>query len=747
MTDMQGVRTIVAAHQFRRKTGSLMALPRSLRMLSAVASIGMGGLLLTSCQGNAEHVAQLPPTLTMRQVTGGTVAFQSGIPVPSFSYQERGRLDLGIGWRMQAIPLDQASSFSPRDQSLPAIEQAAAGRTSVGYADQTWQPVSVPGGSNPPPAPASVGAWYRLHFSLPTDWPDGAVTLKFATVNYLADVWLNGAWLGYHEGGSTPFAFDATQHLHRGSANVLAVRVVDPPFGSRLDVVPWGLTDFWNYAGIIGPVWIETTGSPSVVRADVTPHLDAADIDVVVENRGGVDIDNSSVHIDVLPALVTDTNRLDPDALHLVPAGAAPVASTTLNPVDVPAGNVQVLSTQFEFRQPDLWSLTYPALYVLVVTVDVGNTMVDQFADTFGLRTIHVDSSQPALQLNDQRVVFDGAAIHNESVIPARADGSPRGGRWQSPSGVQDVLRLAARAGLNLIRADHAPAEPNLLRLSDRTGFAVWEEIPLYHETPQTFSIAADRGIAVQMLREMDLRDMNHPSVLFHGFANEGLGVAERENLLDQLSQAERQVDGTRLTGQAMYGSNPSDPTSRNLDVAGYTMYEGVFYGTDAVHGTAAALGIAHATYPAKPIMVMEFGRWSDSAADEAAQAKVFSDTWKAISPLLTSHAHGYVAAAVWWSLQDYWSDQPANPVEHFGMFHSNGTPREVAAVAESSFTGPVPAPDNPVVASGGIGRVPVGPDFRSLGLLMAYAAAFALVLMSAVAVALTYRRRRGSTP
>lgn len=724
-----------------------MAPLRWRRVLGAVAGLGAGGLLITSCQGSAEAVAQLPPTLTMRQVSGGTVAFQAGIPVPSFAYQERSRLDLDSGWRMQEAPLDQASSFSPRDQSLSAIERAAAGRNTAGFDDHAWRGVSVPGGANPPPQPASVGAWYRLHFSVPADWPSGAATLKFAAVNYLADVWLNGRWLGYHEGGSTPFALDASRSLHRGSANVLAVRVLDPPFGSRLDVVPWGLTDFWNYAGIIGPVWIETTGSPSVVRADVTPHLDAADVDVVLENRGGTDVHNATVHVDVLPALVTDSNRLDPDALHLVPLGAAPVASTILPPVDVPARSVQELSTQFEFRQPDLWSLTYPALYVLVVTVDVGDRIVDQFADTFGLRTIHVAASQPGLELNDQPVVFDGAAIHNESVTPARADGSPRGGRWQTPSGVQEVLRLAARAGLNLIRADHSPAEPDLLRLSDRTGFAVWEEIPLYHETPQTFSIAADRGIAVQMLREMDLRDMNHPSVLFHGFANEGLGIAERESLLDLLSQAEHQLDGTRLTGQAMYGSTPNDPTSRNLDVAGYTMYEGVFYGTDAVHGTASALRIAHATYPDKPIMVLEFGRWSDSPADQAAQARVFSDTWKAISPVLTSRAHGYVAAAVWWSLQDYWSDQPANPVEHFGMFRSNGTPREVASVAESSFTGPVPAPDNPVVASGGRGRVPVGPDFGSLGLFMAYAAGLALVLMSAVAVALMRRRTEGSTP
>src|SRR5881397_4020188 len=75
----------------------------------------------------------------------------------------------------------------------------------------------------------------------------------------------------------------------------------------------------------------------------------------------------------------------------------------------------------------------------------------------------------------------------------------------------------------------------------------------------------------------------------------------------------DRPIDGTRLTGQAMYGTDPTDRTSAGLDVAGYTVYYGVLYG-----GRLSGLDVqtflqqAHRTYPKKPIMVLEYGHWAD---------------------------------------------------------------------------------------------------------------------------------------
>ncbi len=53
-------------------------------------------------------------------------------------------------------------------------------------------------------------AWYQTSFSLPWGWRGQRIFVRFNSVNYLAEVWLNGERIGEHEGGHLPFAFDIT---------------------------------------------------------------------------------------------------------------------------------------------------------------------------------------------------------------------------------------------------------------------------------------------------------------------------------------------------------------------------------------------------------------------------------------------------------------------------------------------------------------------------------------------------------
>jgi hypothetical protein len=224
--------------------------------------------------------------------------------------------------------------------------------------------------------------------------------------------------------------------------------------------------------------------------------------------------------------------------------------------------------------------------------------------------------------------------------------------------------------------------------LADRLGFAVWEEIPLYHYTPQTFEVAMRRGIPQQMLREMALRDMNRPSVLFHGLANESTGEEPRANALRELHDISKAIDGTRLTGQAAYGFNPTDTTSAALDVSGWTMYHGVFYGSDPAADTAAALETAHRTLPDKPVVVLEFGRWADGPGGLEAQRRIFDTTAASILARRSVLPAGFVSAAVWWTLEDYATLRPNLEVEHFGLFGPDGVERPVAAAVRQRLSG-----------------------------------------------------------
>ena len=706
----------------------------------AVATLSLAAV--SSCGANVTP-AGLPPTLGFQLVDGGRVAMQSGQPVPNFGYQPRPRLDLNKDWRFDRANLDAELTFTPRTESLKGIEREAAGRQLPGFDDTHWQPITVPGGVDLPPDGRPTDGWYRVHFTAPDTFAGQSVTLKFGSVNYLADVWLNGTYLGYHEGGYTPFAFDPGKALVDGQDNVLAVRVYDPPKGTRLDVVPWYYSDWWEYEGITAPVWLEASNQLHVVRADVVPHLDAADVSVVVENSSNLDMSGVAVNIEVLPAEVTAANLLDPDPLSLVRTDAPTIAAMSIGDITASARNSFVRDGSFVFAGADRWSLSRPALYVLGVYISVDGIVVDSFYDSFGLRRIQVDPTAPRLLLNGDPIAFTGAAVHNERVDPP-TNGAPKGGTPLSAADELRIVRQAQAVNVDLLRTNHVPANPFLLMLADRLGLAIWEEIPLNHFTPETFSLVMQRGLPQQMLAEMALRDFNRPSVMFHGFANESTGVDERTSAMTTLRDLDRRIDGTRLTGQAMYGSDPTDPTSAPLDVAGYTFYYGIFYGGPSPEpGTSNALALAHRTYPHKPVMVLEFGDWLPFGGSEDAQRQVFRKTYPAFAANLDTFPAGYVGSAVWWSLQDYWTDVPGIVVERFGLFRPEGAMRAVGVEAQTSF-GRVTAPAVavPKVVSGGQAvPVPV-PEPSHFAIHLAWVLAFPSLLVGVLVAGMLVLRR-----
>jgi beta-glucuronidase len=717
-------------------------------------AVALGGLLLAgaaACSAAPPGQAQLRPTLELRQGDGGQVAYEQDQPVPTFDPQPRAGIDLSGAWRFQAADLDQRLTFAARDEGTERALTAEAGaRLRDGFPDADWATLAVPGTFSPPPSSHLAGGWYRTGFEVPAGW-DTRATLKFQSVGYVADVWLNGRYLGYHEGAWTPFALDATDALRVGTANTLVVRVSNPPWGARLDIVPWGLADWWNYGGITGGVLLEGTPALSLVREDVSPHLDGADVGVVLQNRGP-DVDELSLITEVLPAAIDPTNVADPDPRHLVPPAATPVASqvTALDPL--PGGDVRRVSVSFVIRQGDLWSPVRPALYVLRAALVGPQGIADQLYETFGMRQVRVDSSGPRVLLNGAPVVFHGVSVHDEQVSPPNG-GRPAGGPVTSVADELAALGRAHGVGADLVRADHNPADPNLLMLADRLGFAVWEEIPLYHYTPETFQIVIDRGIAQQLLAEMDLRDMDHPSVLFHGFANESTGGSERTSALRTLRDLDRRLDGTRLTGQAAYGSDTADDTSADLDVAGYTFYSGVFYGgplnADVI---AETLDRFHARYPNKPVMILEFGRWADSPAEEPVQTNVFEVTYGQLATRFDTLPSGFIGAAVWWTLDDYWTQRPGIEIEHFGLYRPDGTMRPVGTLVAQAYaadSGPAQRPLETRVESGGVGVGSGRPGAsRQLAGLVAYAVALPAALLGALIlllVRLPWRRQRAA--
>ncbi|MCV0403577.1 MAG: beta galactosidase jelly roll domain-containing protein [Chloroflexi bacterium] len=734
---------------------------------SGLAPVIAIGLVLAACLPQSV-AGTLAPTLTLEDHAGASIAMQNGIPVPTFDWQPRPRIDLDGAWRVERTDLDQRLTMQARDASLAAIEAEAGERHLPDFDDAAWETLAVPGTTNPPPDGVEGGAWYRRTFDVPDSWAGRAVTLRFASANYVADVWLNGRWLGYHEGGTTPFAFDAGPALELGAENVLAVRVHTIPLGTRSDVVPWGLIDWWNYGGLTGSVWLEASAPSHVVRADVVTHLDAVDVTVLMANaphvagsRGDVGVPEvvpmdgtATLRATILAASVDDENLLDPDPRTLVADFGEPLAEIAQQ-VDFPGrGGLAEATLSLQFGQADAWTPAVPSLYVLRLQLIAGDPPLDaregrdrdELWTTFGIRHVGVDPTGPHVLLNGEPVFFRGVGVHPETLEFGPDGELVTGTPAQEPEEILAKLRQASDVGADLLRTGHEPGDPVTLMLADRLGFAVWEEVPLYHATPLVFERTLGRGIPQQMLREMALRDMNRPSVLFHGFANESTGGEERADAMRVMHEVDREIDGTRLTAQVAYGWAPDDPTHDALDVAGFTFYHGVFYGDEPSTDTGPALFAARDANPGKPIMILEFGRWADEAWDEERQRVIFADTYEAIERLRGDRPYGFVAGATWWTLRDFATQIAGIGVEDFGLYRPDGTLRPAGEVAVDAFSAPAGRGDA-LALEPDLDRARVAPVATvgewTLALYLAYAVGFTVVTLGTAVLVLAWRGGR----
>lgn len=143
----------------------------------------------------------------------------TGAEAPSFDDSAWRALDVPHDWSIEDLP-------PASDQGEGAIWSEGTNPLRVGPFDLYESEGQISTGW-------TVGGigWYRKVFQTPSPKPQGA-ELRFEGVYMNSDVWINGAHLGSHPYGYTPFAYDLTPHLKEGT-NVIAVRVNNTGKNSR----------------------------------------------------------------------------------------------------------------------------------------------------------------------------------------------------------------------------------------------------------------------------------------------------------------------------------------------------------------------------------------------------------------------------------------------------------------------------------------------------------------------------------
>jgi beta-glucuronidase len=485
-------------------------------------------------------------------------------------------------------------------------------------------------------------AWYQTRFNLPWGWNGKRIAVRFGSVNYLAEVWLNGVHLGRHEGGHLPFEFDATEHV-RAEGNRLVVRVDGtlapdrvPPGDIPPDPLdaftghrpyPPGSFDFFPFCGIHRPVLLYAVPQPGLADITVTTQILGQD---------------GSVHINLQQA-----------------GGIIPTARFALrgHGADVSVERLSTREATLTVPQAALWSPGAPNLYDLTVELVSEGGIYDRYTLPIGIRTVAVEGD--ALLLNGELVKLTGFGRHEDF---------PVAGRGLVPAVVVKDYALMRWLGANSFRTTHYPYSEQMMDMADRLGFLVIDETPAVGLFFQEEGLERRLALCRQYVGEMIARDKNHPSVIMWSLANEPhSGRPAAKGFFRELYDLAKSLDPTRPTTVVSY-LGLGEAAFEFCDVVCLNRYFGWYSQTgrldEGCQLLSAELDALHATFP-KPLILSEFG--ADTIPGHHAQPpEMFSEEYQA--EMLTRYieildSKPFVVGQHVWNLCDFKTGQAVHRV------------------------------------------------------------------------------------
>jgi len=536
------------------------------------------------------------------------------------------------------------------------------------FDDSGWATVTVPHtwGVMAEHADYDGVAWYRRTFTLPPEAQDAHLRLRFEAVFYLARVWLNGQYLGAHEGGYTPFEFDVSGIVQPGVENVVAVQVDNKRTLDRIPVSPsenWSF-DWWNYGGIVRDVSLAVTSrafiarqmvvaTPNLVGADGIHPMDEADTATVVAT---VTVSNMSTK----PLEGTLTADVLDDASGLSVLESIPTAPVKVSPGE--SADVQLTAT---ISEPKLWHFDHPHLYRWSASLlDADGTLLHGDEVTFGIRLVELKEAR--FYLNGEPMRLVGITRHADSP-------------WY---GLAETVAMMAQdyddlKMLNMVfsRPVHYPQHEFILDYCDRNGILLVPEVPAWQLNEAQLGDGHMRELEQQQLREMILAGFNHPSVWAWSVGNEYESkTAAGYSFTQHMVGFVKSLDPTRPVGFASHrlASDPGSDATALTDFVMMNQYLGTWHGTKDV--LSQALDDIHATWPDRVVIISEFGfeprwnRWGPPTSELDPSRYYFipedvpSDSEEAdvqrrlviAEQMEIFRSKPFVAAAIFWTYQDY---------------------------------------------------------------------------------------------
>jgi hypothetical protein len=334
---------------------------------------------------------------------------------------------------------------------------------------------------------------YRRDVTVPAEWIQERVYLRFGGVFHITRAWVNGILAGSHVGGFLPFSFDVTEALVDGT-NEIKVRVDSPSDDPLLypeahfSEIPFGKQSWYGpLSGIWQSVWLERRARShmSRVRIDADLASGAVECRLFLSEPG--------------------RNAWTIAARIIAPDGEA--AATSEATLDPDAADAHLT---FQVETVRAWSPDHPNLYRLQLALSGDGGIVDQLEETFGFRTIEARGGR--LYLNGAPIYLRAAL--DQDYYPDTICTTP------SVRFLEDQFHKAKELGLNCLRCHIKAPDPRYYEAADRLGLLIWTELP-----NMGVSTERSRKRKEETLKGIVDRDGNHPSIICWTIINENWGV------------------------------------------------------------------------------------------------------------------------------------------------------------------------------------------------------------------------------
>lgn len=339
--------------------------------------------------------------------------------------------------------------------------------------------------------------WYRRAFDVPAEQRGRNVVLHFQGVDYLAKVWVNGEYVGSHEGGYAAFSFDVTSLLRSDGANEIVVKAEDAESGTQpRGKQRWRSANFgcWyvQTTGIWQTVWLEYVDPSHLQSVKMTPDVDA--------NAVRIDYRVSDKSAAGQPLRLTTAITMDGEIIR---------ETTQLVDRSAFSATFDLISEKREWRV-EYWSPSNPKLYEVTFTLTEGDQVVDRVSSYFGLRKIAIVGERIMLNYDQlyQRLILDQGYWQDSHLTPPSEEAI-----------IADIDAILAM-GYNGVRKHQKIEDARFLYWCDVKGLLVWSEAAATYEFNDE---AVDRFTREWL--EIVQQQYNHPSIITWVPFNESWGI------------------------------------------------------------------------------------------------------------------------------------------------------------------------------------------------------------------------------